>query len=226
MGVSVPVKARGIVVKDSDPVVKKLDFSDSPPRPASPKVRFYPPTPNPKVVRAFKKVLANLRKPPVPKVKVVAGITKNPHFLRPIGLKSCKIKENYPLTPEPRKKNALIDDSAVESDGEGGDISSRCTTLAPAPPLTPAIKKTKERVICDICGATASSIHQLKQHQKGKKCRSKANRKNFPNVDLFCPTCKKSFSSLHNFHNLNCRNFSEVKAPLWILKHHLSRSTS
>lgn len=123
----------------------------------------------------------------------------------------------------PRKKSIFVDDSAIEDDGSGGDIKSTTTTPpeviripdTPAetlilprtqhlPPI-PRITKSKPPVFCDICGQKASSEYQIKQHQKGKKCKTKAARINIANKNLFCSTCKSNFKTLHNFHGHKCR---------------------
>lgn len=113
-----------------------------------------------------------------------------------------------------RKSHPLIDNSAIESDGEGGDIASNDTTPESSTlfesnilKVKPPILKPKThvpKVICEHCGTVTSSDYQLKKHQAGKKCRRKRARKDLPNTDLVCPNCRKSFASLHNFHNHKC----------------------
>lgn len=132
----------GVNISPKDPVIRKLDFDNDVP------VKVYPPTPNPKVVAKFKRWLAKVRAPRKPKPKTSPlGFKSNPHSLRPIGLKSCIIKDHHPIKKPtlirskpiqergqpaqatiPRRKNLFVDDSAIESDGEGGDINSVSTT--------------------------------------------------------------------------------------------------
>lgn len=115
----------------------------------------------------------------------------------------------------PRRKHPLVDISAVESDGEGGDIDSVVTTPEVAPSLEPTIPRVRPtiskpkipvfKVTCEHCGTVTSSQKQLRQHQIGKKCRKIQGRRGIANIDLVCPTCRKTFPSLHNFHNHNCK---------------------
>ena len=86
-----------------------------------------------------------------------------------------------------RKKCKFIDDSAIESDGEGGDVPSALSS--------PDRSKTLKFVNCDLCGLEVSSDLQLEKHRGSKKCRKLRSRgKSIPK----CRTCSKVFVSTHD----------------------------
>ena len=276
MGISVPISDRGIVIKESDPVIRRLVFeSDSesgseseavcePVKKKPITVNIPPSSPNQSTVRKFNKLLREHRKPNKPKPPIPNREIVNPHNLEPIHLRKTPLPALSPRTRIfaikngaenivknrelgiknhkkkcdlkyriPRKKSIFIDDSAVEDDGFGGDIKSTTTTPCTTPPevvlvqdspvkplalpptqaltqgttqnLPPVATIRKPQVTCEICGTKASSKYQIAQHQKGKKCRSKAARLRFANKNLFCSTCRFGFKSLHDFHNHKCR---------------------
>ena len=133
----------------------------------------------------------------------------------------------------PRKKHKFIDDSAIESDGEGGDIQSTTTSPPNSPPPSPqrteenlsesvptlssptnegqnviSSKKKIRRAVpnstCALCGVFASGPHQLEQHLKSKNHKKRARRIELPNSTLYCSTCNYSFDNFHNFNNHKC----------------------
>ena len=101
--------------------------------------------------------------------------------------------------PTPRKKNPFIDDSAIESDGEGGDIHSTTTTPSNSPPPSPKYlatppRPTSTKVSCDLCGHT---LHQklLNKHRNSKRCRAI---RQFAKPSFKCSHCPRSFNSTHD----------------------------
>lgn len=241
MGISVPLAARGIVITKSDSVSRRLNFEEE----ASPAVTTAvpyriprkPASPLPKVhlrSRPISKVPAPGKLPfePLGDYKKLRPHAPPPQSLdlhrrtrrlfdnRKKALKSASKKKKQVQAPPPRKSHPLIDDSAIESDGQGGDLDSTTTTPEvnvspevieidspnppPPKPIVSALKSKNPRVACDICGHFVSNSHQLRQHQNGKKCRAKTARRNISNIDLYCSTCKKTFLTIHNFHNHKC----------------------
>ena len=114
------------------------------------------PHPNlePAAVRRISQILDKLQNPPPRKSVVKSGQLVVPHNLPPIHLSREPITADYhppvprfvpirkrqaepPANPSSRKKHRFIDDSAVESDGEGGDIESTPSTPASSPPSSP-----------------------------------------------------------------------------------------
>ncbi len=86
-----------------------------------------------------------------------------------------------------RKKSKFIDDSAVESDGEGGDV--------PSVHSSPDRSQELKFVNCDLCGLEVSSDKQLEKHRGNKKCRKlRSQGKPTPK----CHTCSKIFVSVHD----------------------------
>ena len=117
--------------------------------------------------------------------------------------------------PQPRRRHPLIDDSAIESDGEGGDISSTATT--PERPLPPPRKAKKvvvkfrsiprpkplpvKRTIvkfeksCDLCGLVVEGKRQLERHRGRKKC---VRRQEFKKSVSPCVVCQRKFDTRAN----------------------------
>ena len=141
--------------------------------------------------------------------------------------------------PQRRFNNLFLDLSAVESDGEGGDVSSAPSTpevvpdspvqanrpiaqkcpRTPPPRLSnfqiddidspalecqpPSVKNKSGKcpsTVCDLCELVLTSKDQLNSHRGAKRCRNRADRK----VTHICPTCKKSFDTVHNL-NKHCK---------------------
>jgi len=106
----------------------------------------------------------------------------------------------------PRRSNRFVDDTAIESDGEGGDIPSSVTTpqpsRPPSPDRLPPIKKTIEKPKCYSCNKTFSGPKQLDIHLKSKK-----HWKQVRNTSTLCITCGRFFSSKHNLRTHKCSNF-------------------
>ena len=120
----------------------------------------------------------------------------------------------------PRARNTFIDDAAIESDGEGGGIASRATTLPSSIPSSPArlptptidlsievlIVKTKRKVRkpnehCKTCNRFVNGIKQLEFHLKFKKHLKQVRN----SVSTNCKTCNSFFTSKHNFANHKCK---------------------
>ena len=117
-----------------------------------------------------------------------------------------------------RKKNPLIDDSAVESDGEGGDIASRATTPASSRPSSPVhiptnlsvqvpiakkktiLKRPKEH--CQTCNRFFDEIKQLEIHLRSKKHLKQVRN----SVSTHCKLCNHFFTSKHNLATHKCEN--------------------
>ena len=115
----------------------------------------------------------------------------------------------------PRKKNKFMEDSAVESDGEGGDIlsvassppnsplpsplrSSSSVNVALARPIT---KTAVAKVFYADCNNWLSGPKQFDRHLKGKK-----HLKNIRNKTTSCNFCNHHFQSKHNFRFHSCQN--------------------
>ena len=103
-------------------------------------------------------------------------------------LQRKKARERY----RARKKSKFIDDSAIESDGEGGDIQSTQTSpdisIIQDLPIVP--RGQAKFVNCDLCGLLVSGKLQLNKHRGKKKCRRLADSKKLHK----CHTCKKTFN--------------------------------
>ncbi len=87
-----------------------------------------------------------------------------------------------------RKKSVFIDDSAIESDGDGNDI--------PSTQSTPERCSELKFVNCGLCGLEVSSEIQLKKHRGSKKCRKLQDQ----GKTIKCNTCNKIFVSTHDLH--------------------------
>ena len=175
---------------------------------------------NPDAVRRINRILHERENPPSPRPTVKTGQLVVPHNLPPIHLSRKPITADYhPLAPrfgpirerpaEPpanlhsRKKHKFIDDSAVESDGDGNEIESTSTTPANSPPSSPRHSPITE-LNCYTCNVTASGPKQLDIHLKSKKHLKKAR-----NVKTSCNQCNHLFNSLHNYRFHKCKNFIE-----------------
>ena len=113
-----------------------------------------------------------------------------------------------------------MDDSAIESDGEGGDVVSTTTTsaisrlssrgLVEASSSTPVIdlsvrvpitKSSKPR--CYTCDTDFSGPNQFQVHLKGKKHKIKVKNSC---LSSSCKLCGHCFTSNHNFNNHKSEN--------------------
>ena len=120
-----------------------------------------------------------------------------------------------------RRKFLFVDDSAIESDGEGGDVASTPTTPASsrppspdrveAPSSIPVIDLSVQAPIakpprprCYACNTDFSGPKQFQVHINGKK-----HKKNVRNSCLssICKLCGHFFTSNHNFNNHKCENY-------------------
>ena len=170
--------------------------------------------------RRIHQILDERQNPPLPKPTVTSGQLVVPHNLPPIHLSKKPITADYhppaprfgPIkkrqaerlaNPSSRKKHKFIDDSAIESDGEGGDIESTSTTPASSPPSSPRHSPISE-LKCFTCNITASGPKQLEIHLNSKKHLKKAR-----NVKTSCNQCNHLFTSLHNFRFHECKNLIE-----------------
>jgi len=124
-----------------------------------------------------------------------------------------------------RRQSVFVDDSAIESDGEGGDIVSTTTTPASSRHPSPArlvtttqpstntlpvqlpivkrskIKRPKEH--CTTCNRFFDGIKQLDFHKKSKKHLKQVRN----SVSTHCKQCNRFFPSKHNFSTHKCENF-------------------
>ena len=170
--------------------------------------------------RRISKILDERKNPASPKPVVKTGKLAVPHNLPPIHLSRKPITADYhpaaprfgPIkkrqaelsaNPRSRKKHKLVDDSAIESDGEGGDVESTPTTPASSPPLSPRHSRIDE-LKCYTCNVTASGPKQLDIHLNSKKHLKKAR-----NVKTSCNQCNHLFTSLHNYRFHTCKNLIE-----------------
>ena len=111
MGISVPISDRGIVIKESDPVIRRLVFesdsesgseSEAASEPVQKKpitVNILPSSPNQNIVRKFNKLLREHRKPNKPKPPITNREIVYPHNLGPIHLRKTPLP---PLSPRTR----------------------------------------------------------------------------------------------------------------------------
>jgi len=201
-------------------------------------------------IRKINPILADRNAPKTKKKLVVPNIIINPQELEPIHLRSEPLPPLSPNTElfcrksgagnivkqrrsdqvkhtptfRSQLKNSLIDDSAVESDGEGGDIPSQATTPSNSRPTSPAriisptpsidlsiqvpivkkkskIKKPKEH--CKTCNRFFDGIKQLEFHKKSKKHLKQVRN----SVSTTCKQCNRLFTSRHNFSTHKCENF-------------------
>ena len=120
--------------------------------------------------------------------------------------------------PQPRRRHPLIDDSAIESDGEGGDISSTATTPErPSPPPrkpnkvvvkfrsiprppSPKPLPVKRTIVkfektCDLCGLLVEGKRQFERHRGNKKC---LRRQEFKKTISPCGICARKFDTRAN----------------------------
>ena len=119
--------------------------------------------------------------------------------------------------PQPRRRHPLIDDSAIESDGEGGDISSTATTPEQPSPVKPTkpivvmfrsiprppspkplpVKRTivKFEKTCDLCGLHVEGKRQFECHRGKKKC---LRRQEFKKTISPCGICARKFDTRAN----------------------------
>ncbi len=123
-----------------------------------------------------------------------------------------------------RKTNPLIDDSAVESDGEGGDVASRESTAASSRPsslvhtpknlsvqvlITKAkttLKRPKEH--WQTCNRFFDGIKQLEIHLRSKKHLKQVRN----SVRTHCKQCNHIFTSKHNLANHKCENIRKKES--------------
>ena len=124
---------------------------------------------------------------------------------------------------KPRAKISFIDDSGVESDGQGGDIPSRATTPQhsptssplPSPPASPSptqtplpvkkslLKKPRKNCYCKDCNLFVSGPLQLDIHKKSKKHLKQLRN----STSTHCTQCNRFFQSRHNLVNHKCDKF-------------------
>ncbi len=106
-------------------------------------------------------------------------------------------------TARPRKKHKFIDDSAIESDGEGGDVLSVRTTPPNSRPSSPTSRKLVSKVFCDTCQIYLSGSLQYQIHIKSKKHLRRLR----TTEDSISKLCNRFFQSKHNKDTHKCKNF-------------------
>ena len=119
-----------------------------------------------------------------------------------------------------RSKFLFIDDSGIESDGEGGDVFSTPTTSASSRPSSPGRVEAPSsiptidssvrspiakapRARCEYCNTEFSGPEQLQVHLKGKKHKKKVRNSCLSSC---CKLCRRCFTSNHNFINHKYEN--------------------
>ena len=135
----------------------------------------------------------------LPTVKVTERFTKSIYNISADVYKPTLPFPNPTVQEKPRKggkskagrqerpKSKFVDDSAIESDGEGGNV--------PSVQSSPDRSKDLKFVNCDLCGLEVSSNLQLERHRGSKKCRKlRSQGKPAPK----CFTCSKVFVSTHD----------------------------
>lgn len=119
--------------------------------------------------------------------------------------KKIIIPRSVPVKEKPRKKSTFIDNSAVEDDGDGGDISSRNTTPEKEKEIIDIISPSKiktKSVLCADCGKFVSGPKALLKHQESKKCKNRS--KGFKQFS--CHKCGRKFNNRHDLesHRSSC----------------------
>ena len=122
----------------------------------------------------------------------------------------------HPASRPIRAKNRFVDDSAVESDGEGGDIPSTATTPQNSRPSSPAYtpsshisvqllikKKRSEKAKCSDFNRQFAGPLQLIHHLTSNKHR----RKIASQRSGHCKICNQVFTTKHNLKTHKCKNF-------------------
>jgi len=210
---SLPYKAaNGAFISSTDSVRQTLDFDSVDKKVWAP--RKIHPSFDSKHLRNINSILAERRKSkskkPLPTSKPLLQIKKLPSV--PITQRFTKslysiTRDVYkptlpfpnPQTEQPvrkkgtsknaqeRKRSIFIDDCAIESDGEGGDIPS----VHSSPDRSTILKF----VICDLCSLEVSSAKQLEKHRGSKKCRKLRKQ---GKTTIKCNTCNKVFISTHD----------------------------
>ena len=211
-------------------------------------------------VRRVNKILDERRNPPEPKPKeIIVNNPVHPHNLLPIHLSREPISVDYQtvslLNPQikkrhiqgssnkrppstsrsdsnrPRKKHKFVDDSAIESDGDGGDVLSTATSPASTPPSTPvrvanssAPNKTSSITLshtpakvyrirkvpdpdkwCELCTLKLTSKEQLHKHLNGKKHKKAVLIFKSKNPENYCDTCNRAFDNYKNYSLHKCK---------------------
>ncbi len=229
-------------------LVKRTETPTEPSAKFDPRV---PPSINPSTVKQVKKILAERNNcTPSRKVSIEEKVVEHPDGLLPIHLRSEPLAQLSPsdilfaktngasnivrrrhkdlanhtfaFRDQPaRKKNQFIDDAAIESDGEGGDVPSRASTPNHSRPPSPLqasniptvplsvelpIKKTKvkkPKEYCKTCNRFFDGIKQLEGHNKSKKHLKQVRNSTSTN----CKQCNRFFTSRHNFASHKCKSF-------------------
>lgn len=212
--------------------------------------------PKPKDVRAIKRIIVERNTPRTTHPKFVPTLLAHPHGLRPIhDLKEpisvdyntdsrqvVKRRRHQPGNPrpsthprtdlvQPRKRHKLIDDSAIESNGEGGDIGAEnstptCTathTPPRTPPRTPPtspprLPPTPTKVYripripdpekrCAMWNTTANSKKQFEKHLASKKHFKNLSNFESDNPHHLCSNCDHIFDNHKNLKQHKCKNF-------------------
>ena len=171
-----------------------------------------PPTFDPSAARQVQKILYQRNNPsPKTKTSVQEELPNFPEGLQPIHLRSELLPQLAPhdvlfavlngarnivkrrhqdlanptqvFHDQPtRTQSVFIDDSGIESDGEGGDVPSRATTQTSSRPSAPARTnsiihmttidlgvKVKPKESCKTCNRFFVGVKQLEVHKKSKK---------------------------------------------------------
>lgn len=119
--------------------------------------------------------------------------------------KKIAIARSVPVKEKPRLQSISVDISAVEDDGDGGDISSRNTTpekqVEIIDIISPPNTKTTS-VQCADCGKFVSGPKALPKHQASKKCKNRA--KGYKQFS--CHKWGKKFNNRHDLerHRSSC----------------------
>ena len=124
-----------------------------------------------------------------------------------------------------RRKFLFVDDSAIESDGEGGDVESTPTTPASSRPSSPVRAEASSsipvidlpvrspirkppRPRCECCNTEFSGPKQFQVHLKGKKHKKKVRNSC---LSGFCKLCDHFFTSNHDFNNHKYENYMKKR---------------
>ena len=213
-------------IDPSKSVLRRPDFDPEKPWiPPSPRPSYVPAFAT-KTVRRVEKIITERKeaaapsrrrkrsKPPILLGEVDKSIQKR-HQKWARKVTGLKTWDRQP--PKPRFSHPFLDLSAVESDGEGGDIQSIASTLdlSEVPDSSPVDLDTSENtsrhhnkvpaksprdtqapriVVCDLCHLKLSSKTQLLDHRGKKRCKNRTERQ----VEHICPTCSKKFDTIHN----------------------------
>lgn len=192
-------------IRPDDPVVRRLDFDEPVTRRESAS-RLRKPVSVYERLLGGPRIASGVSKPPLGPRPTSVTVPRSRPAPRPVRRAPiCPIQKTAPR----RVESIFIENSAVESDGEGGDVESRCSTPDPSevlpvelPVSEPVeqhaspepVKKKDHSVRCDLCCLLLVNDRQLPSHRQSKRCRQRILR----NLPRRCRTCDRVFDTHHD----------------------------